>query len=88
MSASTGNINTLNHNRNISSRNHHRNGATQLSQTHASTSKLLQTQQSYDPMKKSIIQNHMSHKGRVTGLQMQFCDQKITEKRMLAKQIQ
>lgn len=27
---------------------------------------------SFDPMKKSIIANHMSHKGRVTTLQMQF----------------
>lgn len=42
---------------------------------------------SFDPMKKSIIQNHMSHKGRVTNLQQEFAEQKQMIKRHLAERV-
>ena len=38
-------------------------------------------------MKKSIIKNHMSHKGRVTTLQAQFTNQKYATKHVLMKEI-
>ena len=42
---------------------------------------------SFDPMKKSIIANHMSHKGRVTNLQHEFAEQKHMIKRHLAERV-
>lgn len=42
---------------------------------------------SFDPMKKSIIQNHLSHKGRVTNLQHEFSEQKQLIKRHLADRV-
>lgn len=42
---------------------------------------------SFDPMKKSIIANHMSHKGRVTNLQQEFAEQKQMIKKHLAERV-
>ena len=42
---------------------------------------------SYDPMKRSIMKNHMQHKGRVQTFQQQFAEQKYQIKSMITQQI-
>jgi hypothetical protein len=38
-------------------------------------------------MRKSIVANHMSHKGRVTTLQSQFAEQKQQSKKLFSDKI-
>jgi len=38
-------------------------------------------------MKRSIVQNHMSHKGRVTNLQQEFAEQKQMIKKHLSERV-
>jgi len=40
-----------------------------------------------DPMKKSIIHNHMSHKSKLTSIQHQVASHKLTSKLQLTKHI-
>jgi uncharacterized coiled-coil protein SlyX len=42
---------------------------------------------SFDPMKRSIVQNHLSHKGRVTNLQQEFAEQKQMIKKHLSERV-
>jgi len=55
------------------------NSATKLPQHMIST---------FDPNKSSIMQNHLSHKSKVSTLKNQFVSQKALEKKMLQKQIE
>lgn len=42
---------------------------------------------SYDPAKKNIIKNHISHKGKVKTFQSQFAEQKLQIKKLMNQQI-
>lgn len=43
---------------------------------------------SFDPVKKTLIQHHMTHKGRVSSLQAQVSEQKFIIKRHLNEKVQ